>query len=220
VRKALDPLAHSRPDWEIICGLASAMGFKDQFDFQSPEQIWNEVRSVWKAGAGISYARLEHGGLQWPCPTEEHPGTTILHAGSFPHGPRAPLKRIEFQASLEKTDGDYPLLLTTGRTLYQFNAGTMTMRTPNKRLRREDTIDVSPRDASRLGLVPGGQVNVRSRHGMARLPVRIDPRVKSGEVFATFHTVEAFLNQVTGANRDSVALTPEYKVVAVALEKA
>jgi formate dehydrogenase major subunit len=219
VRKALEPAGHSRPDWEIICALAAAMGFKDQFNFHSPEEIWNEVRAVWKAGAGISYARLEQGGLQWPCPAEDHPGTTILHTDSFPHGPRAPLKRIEFHASLEATDAEYPLLLNTGRTLYQFNAGTMTMRTPNARLRGRDTIDVPPRDAARLGLANGELVQVRSRHGAARLPVRIDPRVKTGEVFATFHTAEAFLNHVTGTARDPIVLTPEYKVVAVAIEK-
>ncbi len=219
VRQALEPAGHSKPDWEIICALASAMGSKDQFQFHSPEEIWNEVRAVWKPGAGISYARLEHGGLQWPCPTEDHPGTKILHTESFLQGPRAPLKRIEFHASLETTNDEYPLLLTTGRTLYQFNAGTMTMRTPNALLRGKDTLDISPEDAARLGLVNEEQVRIRSRHGTAKLPIRIDPRIKTGEAFATFHTAEAFLNNVTGWNRDTTTLTPEYKVVAVAIER-
>jgi formate dehydrogenase major subunit len=219
VRQALECSGHSKPDWEIICALAAAMGFKEQFDFHSPEEIWNEVRAVWKAGAGISYTRLEKGGLQWPCPTEDHPGTAILHTDSFPHGPRAPLKRIDFHASLETTNEEYPLLLTTGRTLYQFNAGTMTMRTPNAHLRARDTIDIAPENAARFGFTDGDQAQIRSRHGAACLPVRIDPRVKTGEAFATFHTVEAFLNHVTGSERDPVALTPEYKVVAVAIEK-
>jgi formate dehydrogenase major subunit len=130
VRKALEPLGHSKPDWEILCAVARAMGFKEQFDFHAPADIWNEVRALWKAGAGISHARLESGGLQWPCPSETHPGTTILHTGSFPHGPRAPLKRVEFEATVETPTAEFPFLLTTGRTLYQFNAGTMTMRTP------------------------------------------------------------------------------------------
>jgi formate dehydrogenase major subunit len=220
VRKAIEPLANSKPDWAIICELAAAMGFKDEFNFRSAEEIWNEVRTLWNAGAGISYTRLEHGGLQWPCPAEDHPGTTILHTESFPHGPRAPLKRVEFHASLETTNDEYPLLLTTGRTLYQFNAGTMTMRTPNAKLRETDTLDAAPADAQRLGLHDGDRVRVRSRHGEAIIPLRLDPRVKPGELFATFHAAEVFLNQLTSPHRDSVVMTPEYKVVAVAVERA
>ena len=99
VRKAIEAAGASESqDWEIICELARAMGKGEFFDFHSPEEIWEEIRAVWKAGHGITYARLEQGGLQWPCPTEDHPGTTVLHAKSFPSGPRAPLKRIEFHA--------------------------------------------------------------------------------------------------------------------------
>jgi len=130
--------------------------------FHSPEEIWEEIRGVWKAGHGITYARLEKGGLQWPCPTEDHPGTTVLHKKSFPSGARAPLKRIEFAASEETTSSEFPFLLTTGRTLYQFNAGTMTMRTPNVELRSSDTLDVSAEDAARLELSDGEPVRVRA----------------------------------------------------------
>ena len=158
-----------------------------RFPFHSAEEIWNEIRSVWKAGAGISYARLEHGGLQWPCPDESHPGTAILHADSFAGSKTAPLQCIDFQRSAEARDADYPFLLTTGRTLYQFNAGTMTMRTPNRELRATDTLDISPADAARLGISDGEIVRVTSRHGAAELPLHIDPRVKDGELFATFH---------------------------------
>jgi formate dehydrogenase major subunit len=220
VRQALEPLGNSKPDWEIICALAKAMGFADEFDFHSPEEVWNEVRAVWKAGAGISYARLEHGGLQWPCPDENHPGTAILHSEAFPHGRHAPLKRVEFHATLETVNDQYPFLLTTGRTLYQFNVGTMTMRTPNAKLRETDTLDAAPADAQRLGLHDGDRVRVRSRHGEAIIPLRLDPRVKPGELFATFHAAEVFLNQLTSPHRDNVVMTPEYKVVAVAVERA
>ena len=196
------------------------MGFKEQFDFHSAEEIWTEVRTVWKGGAGISYARIEHGGLQWPCPSEDHPGTTILHAESFPHGQRAPLKRMEFAATTETATAEFAFLLTTGRTLYQFNAGTMTMRTPNAKLRETDTLDIAPADAQNLGLHDGDRVRVRSRHGEAVIPLRLDPRVKPGELFATFHAAEVFLNQLTSPHRDTVVMTPEYKVVAVAVERA
>jgi formate dehydrogenase major subunit len=220
VRKALEPLADSKADWQIICAVANAMGFAEQFNFKSPEEIWNEVRSVWKAGAGISYARLEQSGLQWPCPSEDHPGTSILHVKSFPHGQRAPLKCVAFEATTEMPSDEFPFLLTTGRTLYQFNAGTMTMRTPNMLLRETDTLDIAPADAKRLGLSDGDKIRVRSRHGEALIPVKTDSRVKPGELFATFHAAGVFLNNLTGPQRDKVVMTPEYKVVAVNLERA
>jgi len=219
VRKALEPIGNSKPDWEIVCAVAKAIGFAEQFAFQSAEEIWNEVRAVWKAGAGISYARTDHGGLQWPCPSEDHPGTTILHRDSFPHGQRAPLKRVEFAVTVETQTAEFPFLLTTGRTLYQFNSGTMTMRTQNAKLRETDTLDISPADARRLDLHDGDRVRVRSRHGEAAIPLRLDPRVKPGELFATFHAVEVFLNNLTSPHRDRVVMTPEYKVVAVAVER-
>ena len=219
VRRASEPAGCSLPDWKIIAGVARALGFGEQFGFQSAEEIWNEVRAVWPGGAGITYSRLEHGGLQWPCPSEDHPGTAILHKGRFPSGLRAPLKRIPFEPTAETTTPELPFLLTTGRTLYQFNAGTMTMRTPNVRLRETDTLDMAPPDAERLGLCNGDRVRVRSRHGEAFIPLRLDPRVKPGELFATFHAAGIFLNHLTSVQRDRVVLTPEYKVVAVSVEK-
>lgn len=219
VRKSIEPPGRAKADWEIICDLARAMGKGELFDFRSPEEIWEEIREVWIAGHGITYARLEQAGLQWPCPTEDHPGTTVLHAATFPSGPRAPLKRIDFNATKETISREFPFLLTTGRTLYQFNAGTMTMRTLNARFRPTDTLDISAQDAERLALGDGELVLVRSRYGEALLPIKIDPAVKPGELFATFHTTGVFLNHLTGTGRDSVTQTPEYKVTAVRIEK-
>jgi formate dehydrogenase major subunit len=219
VRRVVPPPGHARADWEIVCGVARAMGHDKAFSFHSAEEIWNEVRGVWKAGAGITYARLESGGLQWPCPDKTHPGTKILHAGTFAGSKTAPLQRIDYQPSAEAVTPDYPFLLTTGRTLYQFNAGTMTQRTPNREFRLTDTLDVSPADATRFDLHDGGRVRVTSRQGAVEMPLRVDPRVKTGELFASFHTAEAALNRLTGQGRDKQAMTPEYKVVAVRVEK-
>jgi len=219
VRKTIEPPGEVKADWEIICELARAMGKGEFFDLHSPQEIWEEIRSVWKAGHGITYARLEKRGLQWPCPTQDHPGTTVLHTKSFPSGQRAPLKRIEFAASAEATSPEFPFLLTTGRTLYQFNAGTMTMRTPNIELRSTDTLNISAEDAARLDLRDGERVHVRSRHGEVIAPIRIDQSVKLGELFATFHTSDVFLNRLVGPGRDKVVHTPEYKVIAVRIEK-
>lgn len=220
VRRALHPRGDSLPDWEIICRLASAMGKERAFHFHSPQDVWDEVRAVWKAGAGLSYQRLEQGGLQWPCPSEEHPGTSLLHGDGFSSGKRAALQRIGFQPSDEQVTQEYPFLLVTGRNLYQFNAGTMTLRTPNLQLRPCDTIDLSPEDAQRLRLSEGNAVRVRSHHGEAVLPLHITETVKAGEAFATFHLPSSQLNFLVGPQRDPVTHTPEYKITAVRIEAA
>jgi formate dehydrogenase major subunit len=194
------------------------MGKGAQFAYSSAEAIWEEIRAVWPAGAGISYARMESGGLQWPCPSEDHPGTPRLHATRFPHGERTALRPIDYHPTGERTSGDFPLLLVTGRSLYQFNAGTMTARSKNILIRPSDTLDIHPDDAQALGLTDGAAVRVVSRYGEARLPCRVTPAVKPGEVFATFHTAEIFLNRVTGPYRDPYTHTPEYKVTAVRVE--
>jgi formate dehydrogenase major subunit len=217
IREAIKPVGLSKPDWEIINLVARAMGKDEFFRFDSPEEIWSEVRKVWKAGKGLSYARLKEGGLQWPCDSEDHPGTQILHSETFPIGKRA-LRRIDYRATLESTNEEFPFLLNTGRSLYQFNAGTMTMRTANRILRRTDTLDIAPQDADRLGLKDGVHARVTSRYGEAVLPVRLRDSLRSGELFATFNDPSVFLNLVTGPHRDNFADTPEYKVTAVRVE--
>jgi formate dehydrogenase major subunit len=219
VRKVLDASGESRTDWEILCDVARAMGKGEFFNYGSAEEIWNEVRGVWPKGRGITYDRIEKAGLQWPCASEDHPGTQILHTETFTIGVRASLQRIPFTPTVEATSEEFPFVLTTGRTLYQFNAGTMTLRTPNVTLHPHDFLDVSPQDASRLRLSDGQRVRLVSRYGHTELPVRINPNVKTGELFATFHTAQASLNFVTGPYRDRRVLTPEYKVTAVRIEK-
>ncbi len=219
VRKAIDPVGQSKSDWEIVCLLAKAMGTEAGFTFKSAEEIWNEVRKVWKAVAGISYSRIDDTGLQWPCPTEEHPGTQILHGESFPIGKRAALQRIDYRPTAETVSEDFPFLLVTGRTLYHFNAGTMTQRTLNAVLYPHDFLEISPADGSRLELTDGVPVTIRSRHGEATLPTRINPDVRPGELFCTFHDPSVFLNHVTSPHRDSVVSAPEYKVTAVQVRK-
>jgi formate dehydrogenase major subunit len=219
VRKTMNPLGETRSDWEIICLLAHQMGKGEAFAYTSSEEIWNEIRRVWRAGSGITYERLEGGGIQWPCPTEDHPGTELLHGETFPHGKQTELRCIDYQPTAEVTSEEFPYLLSTGRVLSQFNAGTMTMRTPNSVFRPEDILDVSPQDAERLGLRDGDCVRCRSRYGETVLPAKVNPAVKPGELFATFHTAQVFLNRVTGPHRDAYTHTPEYKVTAVRLEK-
>lgn len=219
VRRAIEPVGRAKSDWEIVCALARAMGAAKSFEYQTPEAIWDEVRAVWTAAAGITYERIEREGLQWPCPALDHPGTQVLHRETYPAGKRAALRRIEYEPTTEATDGEFPYLLNTGRTLYQFNAGTMTMRTPNATLLPTDYLDISPVDAKGLGLKKGDRVRVVSRHGEAILPLRLNNTVRPGELFATFHDREVFLNRVTGPLRDRYTKAPEYKVTAVRIEK-
>ena len=219
VRKAIEPVGESKPDWKIICEVAAAMGKGQYFRYRSVEDIWNEIRLVWPVGYGLTYKRLEDEGLQWPCPNEHHPGTEIMHVETFPVGKKAALRRISYRPTEEKIDEEFPFLLMTGRTLHQFNAGTMTMRTRNKKLRPTDFLEMSPVDAEKLQLRKGERVRVQSRYGSASLPIQITGRVKPGELFATFHDAAVFLNRVTSPHRDRYVKSPEYKVTAVNIER-
>jgi formate dehydrogenase major subunit len=219
VRKVIEPRGNSKADWEIICDLARAMGKREFFDLHSAGAVWDEVRSVWPAAAGITYKRIEESGLQWPCLSEDDPGTEVLHAGAFEKGERTELRRIRYRPTSETVSEEFPFLLTTGRTLYQFNAGTMTARTSNSGLRPTDLLLLNPLDGERLNLSNGDSVSLTSRYGKVIVPVALSTDVKQGELFATFHTPAIFLNRVTSSNRDRYVRSPEYKVVAVRVEK-
>ncbi|MEW9900613.1 formate dehydrogenase subunit alpha [Chitinivorax sp. PXF-14] len=220
VREAIPAPGLARPDWWIIQQLARHMGHAQGFAFAGPEAIWDEVRAVWPAGAGLSYARIEHESLHWPCPHEAHPGTPVLHQGRFASGERAVLASIPFVPTSERCDAGYPLLLTTGRTLYHFNAGTMSYRTADRELRPSDTLDMSPQNAGELDLADGMTVRVTSRHGSIELPLCVTDKVKPGELYCTFHRPELFVNRLTSSVRDRLVNTPEYKVTAVRVERA
>lgn len=220
VRKAIEPVGESKGDWEIVQEVARAMGHREGFSFGSAREVWDEIRQVWAPGAGMSYDRLDVAGLQWPCPTEDHPGTRILHRERFSSGPRAALRAIEYNPTPETVEDRFPFLLNSGRTLYQFNAGTMTDRTLNHELRPTDTLQMHPDDATRLGLNDGEPVRVISRYGEAMLPLQFDRGVRVGELFATFHSPKVFLNMLTSPVRDRTVGTPEYKVTAVRVERA
>ncbi len=215
VRRVLTPRGLALADGEIICRLAAALGHGEQFPQAAPEAVWNEVRRLWPDGAGISYGRIERHGLQWPCRDLDDPGTRVLHQSHFAGGQRAKLEPIDYHPTDERTDAHYPFLLTTGRTLHQFNVATMTGRTPQQVLRPTDTLDMSPSDARQLNLRDGMPVRIRSRYGQTVLPLRVSEAISPGQLFASFHDPERALNRVTGPVRDSVTGAPEYKVTAV-----
>jgi formate dehydrogenase major subunit len=219
VRKVIEPLAHSKPDWDIVCAVAHVMGHRDQFTFDDPAQIWDEIRTVWPAGAGMSYERLAApGGLQWPCPTDNHPGTTLLHTSGFAAlGTNATIRCIDHTPSPEQPDPEFPFLLITGRALEQFNAGTMTRRSLTNELRPTDTLDLAPADAEALGVREGGHVEITSRYGTTTLPARVCAQIARGQCFATFSDPDTHVNRLTGPHRDPATNTPEYKRTAVRL---
>lgn len=219
VRQAIDPLPGTKTDSQIICELAHQMGQGKLFHYGSPADIWDEIRAVWPEGRGITYDRLEQCGLQWPCPDIDHPGTQVLHMDTFPMGKKATLQKIDFGPSPEQTDAQFPLVLMTGRNLYQFNASTMSGRTPNATIRPSDTLDINPADAKELSVASFDQVRVVSHYGDIILPVRVSDSVKPGELFATFNTPDLMINQLTSPFRDQDVDTPEYKITAVRLER-
>jgi formate dehydrogenase major subunit len=217
VRAVVPPRGEARPDWRIVCDVAAAMGHGRGFALKSAGEIWEEIRRVWPDGAGVTYARLEQGGLQWPCRDEGDPGLRVLHVEAFARGSTAALRCIDYRPTEERVTLEFPFLLTTGRTLYQFNAATMSGRSASGALRPTDTLDIAPQDARQLGVTDGVEVRIRSRWGEAILPARVTDAVKPGELFASFHDPARFLNRLTGPHRDAIVLAPEYKVTAVTI---
>ena len=215
VRKAIEPPGDTKPDWEIIQELGKRMGIPWHYD--SPEDVFEEIRTVTPQYAGMTYDRLGTMGLQWPCPTEDHPGTTFLHKGQFTRG-RGLLQGIPFQPPAELTDDEYPMLLTTGRMLYHYC--TMTRLSQNLEwLRPYELAEVNPTDAERLGVVEDELVRVTSRRGSITTRVTLTDKVPPGTMFMTFHFKESPVNELTNAEGDPVTMTAEFKVCAVRMEK-
>jgi formate dehydrogenase major subunit len=221
VRRALAPPAGARDDLEILFELARRLGH--DWGEASAERVWNEVRSVSPVHAGMSYARLEaEGGLQWPCYDESHPGELFLHSRLWERpvlGPRAPFSCVEHDPPVDRLDDDFPMRLTTGRRLEEYNTGVQTGAYASP-VRRGETLDVSPEDASRLGLAEGERVRVRSRRGEVVAPVHVDESLRPGLTFMTFHFPEQVAtNLLTIDATDPRSGTAEFKAAAIRIER-
>ncbi|PIY31564.1 MAG: formate dehydrogenase subunit alpha [Candidatus Infernicultor aquiphilus] len=218
IRKAIEPRGESKPDWQIICALARKMGSKG-FEYSSPAEIMDEIASVTPIDGGIGYERIEDIGLQWPCPSKEHPGTPYLHQGKFSRG-KGKFFGIEFKEAAELPDADYPFILTTGRTIFHYHTGTMTRRT--EALNREvptGYVEINFKDAEKLNIFEGEIVSVKSRRGKIEVKVQVTRKVPEGVIFIPFHFAESPANALTNSAFDPVAKIPEYKVCAVQVEK-
>jgi predicted molibdopterin-dependent oxidoreductase YjgC len=221
VRKALEPPGLARDDTWILAELARRLGR----DWGEPtaEEAWDELRSLSPLHRGMRYDRLEElGGIQWPCPDEEHLGSQFLHARLWEEpveGPRAPFSVVEARPPFEALDAEYPIRLTTGRRLESFNTGAQSglYRSP---LHRGESLDLSPEDSARLLLADGEVVRVSSRRGSVEAPVRIDPSLRAGLAFMTFHFPdEVDVNLLTIDATDPKSGTAEFKAAAIRIEK-
>jgi len=221
VRKALDPPGEARDDIRILADLARALG--RDLGNPTPQELWDELRSVSPMHGGMSYERLEKlGGIQWPCPDEEHPGTKFLHARLWKdpvEGPRAPFSIVRQEGPVDVLSDDFPIRLTTGRRLDLYNTGVQSNAYASP-MKRGETIDLCPEDARRLGVSEGELVKISSRRGSVTAPVRLHDGLRPGLAFMTFHFPDDVdTNILTIDATDPKSGTAEFKASAIRIEK-
>ncbi|WNG40488.1 molybdopterin oxidoreductase family protein [Archangium violaceum] len=226
-RRAFEPPPGVRTDIEILCALAERLGKGSHFPFNEPRQVFDELRRASAGGpadyAGVTYERIAaSGGLFWPCPSEDHPGTPRLFSERFatPNG-RARFHPVQHQPASETPDSDYPLYLTTGRVLAQYQSGTQTRRVPElERLAPRAIAQMHPAAARRYGLVEGDEVTLSTRRGSARFTVDLTQLIREDTVFVPFHWGgEQAVNRLTNPALDPISRMPEFKICAVRVEQ-
>jgi len=223
VRKAIEPPPGARDDIEIICEIARRLGV--DWGHPSAEEVWDELRTLSPMHAGMSYERLEKlGGIQWPCPDETHPGELFLHARLWEEDPAkrgapAPFTPVEQEPPVDELSDEFPIRLTTGRRLDSFNTGVQTAHyaTP---IRRPETLNLSPEDATRLRLAEGELARASSRRGALEVPVHIDSTLRPGLAFMTLHFPEQVQTNVLTLDAwDPKSGTAEFKATAIRVDK-
>jgi formate dehydrogenase major subunit len=214
VRKVVEPMAGYQ-DWEIVVMLMNAMGYPAKYS--NAGQVLDEIARLSPAYRGLSFALLDRiGSAQWPCDETAPEGTEVLHTKSFPRANgRGTFMLTEFVPTAERTSDRFPLLLTTGRILTQYNVGTQTRRTPNEKWHPEDRLEISQEDAEARGIRDGDWVQLTSRFGTTKLRAQFSTRVNAGVVYTTFHHTKSRVNRVTSDLSDWATNCPEYKVTAV-----
>lgn len=223
-RKGIEADPNTKEDWQILCELAQLMGY--DMSYQSSEEIWNEVRAlVPEMYGGMTYERFDkEGGLHFPCPSIDHPGTFFLHE-RFHEGVELKVKSrfvpVDYCLPAEPTCEEYPFTLTTGRRLEQYNTHSQTRYYPaNVKLKQtEETVDMHPEDAMDLNFVDGEYVEVASRRGKVKVKVKICHKMQKGDVFMSFHWAEVPTNALTLNEFDPISGTAEYKACAVKISK-
>jgi formate dehydrogenase major subunit len=218
VRKVMPPLA-GYEDWEITQMLSNAMGYP--MNYSHPSEIMDEVARLTPTFAGVSYEKIDRlGSIQWPCTNDAPEGTPTMHEQTFMRDNGKGLFMLtEFVASHERTTRKFPLILTTGRILSQYNVGAQTRRTENNAWHAEDLLEIHPHDAEERGVNDQDWVGIKSRAGETVLRAKISERVQPGVVYTTFHFPESGANVITTDNSDWATNCPEYKVTAVQVTK-
>jgi predicted molibdopterin-dependent oxidoreductase YjgC len=220
VRKAVDPPGEARQDWQVILELAQRMGGSVKF-YQDESEIFNEITAVTPIVAGISYDRIEQEGIQWPCPTKDHPGTGTLFLEKFnTSNGRAILNPVDYVPQNEKATAEYPFLLNTGRILYHYHTSTMSRR--NKALTdfaNQSYVLMHPDDAAKMGLAEGQRVKIASRQGEIATSLNISKEVRPGELFMPFHYSESPVNRLTRDELDPHSKIAPFKLTACRVEK-
>jgi formate dehydrogenase alpha subunit len=218
IRKAIDAPGQARPDWQIICMISTAMGYPMLYN--DPGEVFDEIADLTPSYHGISFDRVEKVGLQWPCPDKDHKGTGYLHKDKFVRG-KGLFHKITFRQPAETTDKDYPLILSTGRTLYNYNIGNMTQK--SKAIRQKQSknfVEMHTSDAEKLGVVKGDKVKVRTRRGEITVDAVVGDRVRPGALWMPFHFIDQPTNKLTNDAFDNITRTAEYKVCAAIVTKA
>lgn len=218
VRKAIEPIA-GMAEWQVISRLSTLMGYPMQYNH--PSEIMDEIASLVPIYGGISYDRIEKRGIQWPCPTKDHPGTETLYSDLFARpGGLAKFVALDHIGSGETPDEKYPFVLITGRIREHYNNGSMTRRVPGiVELVPEELLEISPEDAALQQIKSGDMVRVCSRRGEIEVKAKVTGRSQAGNVFLTFHHRKALTNILTSEHRDPITGTPEYKSCSVRIEK-
>jgi formate dehydrogenase major subunit len=216
VRKVVEPLG-GLADWQITVGFMNAMGYECHYDH--PSEVLDEIARTSPAYSGMSFDKIEKlGSVQWPCNTDAPEGTEVLHTVAFPRG-KGSFMLTGYLPTQERATDQYPLLLTTGRILSQYNVGTQTRRTANVVWHDDDLLEISADDAAARGLANGDRARISSRYGATELTVQISERVNPGIVYTTFHFAHTMVNNLTSDLDDWATNCPEYKVTAVDVER-
>lgn len=212
VRKVMEP-RNGMADWEITCALSNALGYP--MNYTHPSEIMDEIARLTPTFAGVSFKKLEElGSIQWPCNDKYPTGTPVMHADGFVRG-KGKFIVTEYVATDERVGPRFPLLLTTGRILSQYNVGAQTRRTDNVVWHEEDVLDIHPHDAEERGITTGSWVKLASRMGETTLRARVTDSIAPGVVYTTFHHPDTQANVVTSDFSDWATNCPEYKVTAV-----
>ena len=212
VRKVMPPMA-GKADWETTLALANALGHPMHYDH--PSQIMDEIARLTPTFTGVSYAKLDRlGSIQWPCNDRAPEGTPVMHRDEFVRG-KGKFMITRYVATRERSNREFPLILTTGRILSQYNVGAQTRRTANNTWHHEDRLEIHPHDAEERGVKEGDWCKLRSRAGETVLRAHLSERIQPGVVYTTFHFPGSGANVVTTENSDWATNCPEYKVTAV-----